>query len=117
MATVKVEYVGLKPSETDHLYGTGLTWQGLGDVQEVPAEAWAKMEKHTDVWRIVIEKELPTESWQVQGTVAPEITAEDLAGMPDADIRAQGKARGYALHQRLNRDNLIAAFLAAQAGT
>lgn len=48
---VAVEYVGLKPSETDHLYGTGITWVGKGDVQNVPAAAWSRMRKHADVWR------------------------------------------------------------------
>lgn len=49
--TVKVEYVGLKDQETDHLYGTGIVWTGKGDVQEVPAAAWARMKVHVDVWR------------------------------------------------------------------
>lgn len=47
---VAVEYVGLKPSETDHLYGTNIVWVGKGDVQMVPAAAWARMKKHVDVW-------------------------------------------------------------------
>lgn len=53
MAKVKVEYVGLKPAETDHLYGTGITWVGLGDVHDVSAEAWEGMQNHPDVWKLV----------------------------------------------------------------
>jgi hypothetical protein len=47
---IAVEYVGCKPSETDHLYGTGIVWVGKGDVQMVPAAAWSRMQKHKDVW-------------------------------------------------------------------
>ncbi len=52
--TVMVEYVGLKPSETDHLYGTNITWTGQGDVKPVPSGAWQSMKKHNDVWREVV---------------------------------------------------------------
>ena len=48
---ILVEYVGKKASETDHLYGTGITWIGSGDVHEVPAGAWERMKVHADVWR------------------------------------------------------------------
>lgn len=51
--TVQVEYIGAKPSKTDNIGGTGIVWMGEGDVQPVPIEAWAKMMKHTGVWRAV----------------------------------------------------------------
>jgi hypothetical protein len=51
VVTVPVEYIGKKDFETDHLYGTGLTWIGQGNIQHVPEAAWAKMKKHDDVWR------------------------------------------------------------------
>src|SRR5262249_62007667 len=40
MSTVRVRYVGLKPREQDHLYGTGIWWEGAGDVKDVPADKW-----------------------------------------------------------------------------
>lgn len=46
---IKVAYCGKKPSETDHTYGTGLTWLP-GDVHEVSPEKWALLKKHADVW-------------------------------------------------------------------
>lgn len=49
--TVRIEYVGLKDREVDHLYGTGIVWTGRGCVQSVPVDAWQKMKKHNDVWR------------------------------------------------------------------
>lgn len=52
--TVLVEYVGLKPSRTDNLYGTNITWEGPGDVREVPADTWARMKVHRDIWREVV---------------------------------------------------------------
>jgi hypothetical protein len=51
--TVLVEYVGLKPQETDCVAGTGLTWVGAGSVHPVPAKAWEIMANHPDVWRLV----------------------------------------------------------------
>lgn len=48
-----VEYVGLKPKETDCVAGTGLTWTGKGDRQDVPAKAWDIMKRHPDVWALV----------------------------------------------------------------
>lgn len=49
MTTIRIGYCGCKPSETDHTYGTGLTWTP-GQVHDVPLETWARMAKHTDVW-------------------------------------------------------------------
>lgn len=50
---LKVRYVGLKDKEVDCVAGTGVTWIGHGDVQSVPAKAWAIMAKHPDVWDLV----------------------------------------------------------------
>lgn len=56
MVKLKVEYVGLKDRETDHLYGTGITWVGKGDIHDVPADAWEGMKNHPDVWRLAAEQ-------------------------------------------------------------
>lgn len=52
MSTIKVEYVGVKPEKIDNVAGTGKVWHGQGDVQEVSPEAWAKLKRHPDIWRI-----------------------------------------------------------------
>lgn len=52
MNTVQVEYVGQKPIKHDNVAGTGIVWNGPGDVQTVPNEAWARMARHADVWRL-----------------------------------------------------------------
>jgi hypothetical protein len=61
MDTLLVEYVGLKPQETDCVAGTKITWVGLGDIKPVPASAWVIMSKHPDVWKLA----------DVQATAAP----------------------------------------------
>jgi len=51
MNTVPIRYVGKKPEETDHLYGTGLTWRGKHSVQQVPRDKAPLLLAHADVWR------------------------------------------------------------------
>lgn len=49
---VPLRYVGKKASgETDHLYGTGITWDKPGDVKDVPADKAPLLLNHPDVWR------------------------------------------------------------------
>jgi hypothetical protein len=101
---VLVEYVGLKPAETDHLYGTGIEWTGKGDVQEVPAANWSKMRKHVDVWReYKPEAEAPAPS-------SP--AAFDLATATDEQVHAEAKARGYDIHPNTKGENLRSKFAA-----
>lgn len=53
-----IEYVGKKPSRADTLAGTGIVWNGPGDVQEVPDEAVPRLLMHPDVWAVA-EKAAP----------------------------------------------------------
>lgn len=61
MSNVRVEYIGDKPTKEDNVANTGMVWLGNGDVQAVPTEAWAKMARHTGVWRLAdqVETEAP----------------------------------------------------------
>lgn len=61
MSNVRVEYIGDKPTKEDNVANTGMVWLGNGDVQAVPIEAWAKMARHTGVWRLAdqVETEAP----------------------------------------------------------
>jgi len=79
-AQIAVAYVGLKASETDHLYGTGITWVGKDDVQLVPASAWDKMKKHADVWREVTAAE--------QEQAVEEVPADIAYALSDAHSKA-----------------------------
>lgn len=55
--TVRVEYIGKKDTRVDTVAGTGVVWYGTGDVQTVPAEAWPRMSRHADVWRLAEEQD------------------------------------------------------------
>ena len=47
----KIRYIGLKDVKPDNVAGTGLTWTGHGDVQEVSnPTAVAKLLAHSMVW-------------------------------------------------------------------
>ena len=46
---IPIGYCGKKDSETDHLYGTNLTWTP-GDVHPVPLSIAVKLLKHEDVY-------------------------------------------------------------------
>jgi hypothetical protein len=50
MKTIPIRYIGKKPEHEDALYGTGLTWKGQGDVQQVPRLQASHMLVHTDVY-------------------------------------------------------------------
>lgn len=50
MDTIKIELVADRSPFPDP-YGSGVIWDCKGDVQQVTVEAWARMKKHTDVWR------------------------------------------------------------------
>jgi hypothetical protein len=112
----------------DLIYGTNAVWSGKGDTQAIPAVIAVLMHRnHPDVYivhgatarpgaEIIKEAEdaaagLEVVRLSVNGQV---FTTEELAAMPDDDVRAEAQARGYKLHPRLNPENMRAAFLAAQ---
>lgn len=57
-AKVALRYVGPKGKKSDHLFGTRVTWNGPGDVQEVPAEFVPRFLRFSQVWR------RPEEPWE-----------------------------------------------------
>lgn len=57
MSTVNVRYVGLKSRKQDTAAGTGIVWNGPGDVQAVPLKVWPALAKHADVWRLANEQD------------------------------------------------------------
>lgn len=51
---VNVEYVGSKPRKSDTTFGTGIVWEGQGEVRPVPQHIAIKMATlHPDIWAIV----------------------------------------------------------------
>lgn len=135
--TVRVEYVGLKPQETDCVAGTGLTWVGVGSVHDVPIKAWAVMAKHTDVWKLVedaaptveptasagpsladarttaeTQAEPPFTRARTEAVVLQdEVTLEELT---DQQVRQIAAQRGWTIDGRLRGETLRAKFLELQ---
>jgi hypothetical protein len=107
--TVRVRYVGLKPSETDHLYGTDIVWNGAGDIKTVPTDAWAKMAKHVDVWELAGDDDLSPPAPPDESPPPPGFDPEvDFEAMTDEQVHAFAKAAGLHLHNRLQGANLRA---------
>jgi hypothetical protein len=46
---IDIRYIGIKPEETDHLYGSGLTWK-QGEVKPVDVKIARHLLMHPDVW-------------------------------------------------------------------
>lgn len=57
-AFVKLRYVGKKPVAIDNITRTGITWNGHGDVQEVPSFAAKALLKFPDQWELANEADL-----------------------------------------------------------
>lgn len=115
---------------------TDIVWIGKGDVQEYPKRLWPKLAEHKDTWKLVTQAQptadelavLEAENARLRAQIAAgdgkdlitvdvvsELTAEDLAGMSDEDVRAEGAKRKFGLHHRLAPDKLRPAFLETQA--
>lgn len=50
---MRIEYIGRKPVKQDNVAGTGIWWNGQGDVQDVPDGAAPTLLKYDAVWRQV----------------------------------------------------------------
>lgn len=47
-----IRYIGKKQQKVDTVAGTGVIWNGNGDVQPVPDKAAGKLLEHTDSWEL-----------------------------------------------------------------
>lgn len=107
--TVRIEYVGLKDREVDHLYGTGIVWTGRGCVQSVPVDAWQKMKKHNDVWREAASPAavfVPADQAPPASPPAP-LTTPDYESMDRPALAKLATARGLKFDGRTSRAGLI----------
>ena len=110
--TIKVRYIGLKPKETDCVAGTGVTWCGAGDVQEVPVSAWAKMQRHNDVWELAeADDPAPSGLSLADAEPAADTAPAEPPPKPDnwgdltaAELKAWAKAAGKKIDGRLSAD-------------
>jgi hypothetical protein len=114
---VNVEYVGLKDRRADTVAGTGVVWYGQGDVRAVPAEAWKKMSRHPDIWRLADEKAQPAAKAKKPAEQQPDQPPEVL-GVPEDEKPAQ-EASGLTPEQWLSlsaedREDFVKAHAAEQ---
>lgn len=90
-----IRYIGGKARKTDNLYGTGVTWYGPGDVQEVPISKARKFLAHANVWA------LPGEPWtRPKAPVAPRVLADlvlagDWAAIAEMAPEVAASARAF----------------------
>lgn len=115
MSTVQVVYVGKKEQEIDSIAGTGIVWTGVGDVQEVPVEAWEKMALHPDVWSLQeaegsIEDEVDLGSSEVEPHEADQFDVMD-----DDALRIYAGKHLIKVHHKQTGDRLRAVVRAAAA--
>ena len=76
MNDVLLKYVGKKPFAIDSIGGTGVVWNGNGDIQPVPEETAEKLLKHPDQW-----------------ARAPKAVAESAGKKPAATKKAADKVK------------------------
>lgn len=112
MSTVRVEYVGKKPEETDCVAGTGLTWVGLGSVHDVPLEAWEKMLAHPDVWKLA-DSANETEMLGLSDANPTQEEPSGLDAMDDDALRSFAEQNHIKVHHKQHGDSLRAAIAKA----
>lgn len=123
---MQIEYVGTKPSRTDTVAGTGIVWNGQGDVKDVPDAVAGKLLYHTDIWRRADAKPAnPAVGLQnaaggkkdgESNPTLPVVTAEELAAIEsDEALHALAKQRGVKVHPNAKGPKIREAILEAQA--
>lgn len=101
---LKVRYIGRKDSKADNVAGSGVVWNGPGDVQEVSAEAWDKLAPYDTVWELA----------EGDATLI-DLTGIDLDGMEVDALRALAAEKGVRVHHRTGADKVREALRAAGA--
>ena len=116
-----IEYIGGKPVKVDNVAGTGVVWQGCGDVKPVPDAAVPALLKHPGVWRVA---EAPAvgladagsgDKTAAEGAAPPPVIdiGTDLAALDDATLRDAIRAQGLGVDCRKRGDALRAAITEA----
>lgn len=90
MADVLLKYVGKKPFAIDSIGGTGVVWNGNGDIQPVPEPVADKLLKHPDQW--VLAPKTAAEQSKKEAAAAKKAAAEKEA----AEKAAAGNEDSFA---------------------
>lgn len=80
---IPVVYVGRKPIAFDNVAGSGKTWQGKGDVQEVTDVQARALTKYTDQWELVNKSDAAIVA-RPQSLQVTDEDGKDVAIDPDA---------------------------------
>lgn len=85
---IDVEYIGTKDRKEDNVSGSGLVWNGSGDIQAVTREQWAKLQRHPEIWRAIA----PAVT-KVSAPAAPQVTLPTKSDTPPAEVTKAPAAR------------------------
>lgn len=118
MNKIKVAYVGKKPFAIDNVAGSGVMWNGNGDVQEVTAAQARILTKYKDQWALVdladaaAVAEPPADIVVEEGgedvSVPVEALAKPFEKMNKAELIALAKEKwGKEMPDSLSKKNMI----------
>ena len=105
----KIKYIGKKPTKQDNVAGTGKTWIGTGDVQEVSDLAAERLLKHTDVF--VLDDGAATKA--EDKPKADQEPADEFAGLTKEKLHALAMERGVEVHHAAGAAKVAEALRAA----
>lgn len=97
-----VRYIGRKDRKADNVANSATVWAGNGDVQDVPAEVWDKLQKHPDVWELAGDSKPAGNKTLADADAAPDLNAMDR----DALFTLATK-RGLTPHHKAGKAKLI----------
>ena len=105
----KIKYIGKKPTKQDNVAGTGKTWNGAGDVQEVSDLAAERLLKHPDVFALDDGAATKAEE-KPKADLEP---ADEFAGLTKEELHALAKERGVEVHHAAGAAKVAEALRAA----
>ncbi len=85
---MKIKYIGKAAREIDSKAGTGVVWNGPGDVQEVPDWAAPKLLRFKDMWEQVGETDSAAMAESLRDHAA-EVKTEEDAGIWRTEVTAR----------------------------
>lgn len=104
---MRIAYIGLKPTKTDNVAGTGLTWVAGQEHEVANLGACAKLLRHADVWAVAgVEAPPAVPETPETGT---DDTNKPTETVPELDaLRARLTDLGIKFHHKAGIDKLQA---------
>lgn len=117
---MRIEYIGSKPIKTDNVAWTGVSWNGHGDIQDVPDGAVAKLLAHPTIWQPAapIAQAEPTTppKFGMSMIVGDKESVVSLDDMDDKALRAFATQHNLHVDKRKKGDELRALIVTAAVG-